>query len=318
MLVLALAVLIAGAARTPAASADVCTGGAPYEPSGSVSVLRGVGVVPFLHSPRWSKEVLPQWSETSASSAWGDQLAFAWYPDATLWSATSTAAWWVIPGLACGGPAYPEDAYEEEGNRYDPQVCVVVYAQLALVSFDCLDPAELSRPGPPVSVERGGQLLVAGFAPPGTGSVAVRFQNGNASFAAAGGVYGGAVSTRLGKVVSASAMPAVLTRKPTAVVLVDQTGLYSSSQGPLASTPRLKRVASVIHSRMPSVGAMLLGTAVTGHRARDEVLYAPGQRALAARVARAIHAAAPGALAGGALRMFRSVAHVVVLVGRAD
>jgi hypothetical protein len=119
-------------------------------------------------------------------------------------------------------------------------------------------------------------------------------------------------------VVSASDMAAVLTRNPTPVVLVDQTGLYSASQGPLASTPRLKRVAAVIHSRMPSLAASLLGTAVTGRRARDEVLYGPGQRALAVRVARAIHAQAPSALAGGALRMFRSVAHVVVLVGRTD
>jgi hypothetical protein len=321
MMAVALALLIVGVARTPPASADVCTGGAPYEPSGSVSGLRGVGAVPFLHSPRWSKEVLPQWSESLASGAWGDQLAYAWYPDATLWDATSTAAWWVIPGLACAGTDAPEDAedaYALEGNRYDPQVCVVVYAQLALVSFDCLDPKELARPSLPVSVERGGQSLVAGFAPPGSGSVKVRFQRGTATFAAVGGVYGGGVSSSLGKPVSAGDMPAVLARKPTAVVLVDQTGLYSSSEGPLASTPRLKRVASVIHAHIPSVGALLLGTAVTGHRARDEVLFGPGQRALAARVARALHAQAPSTLAGGALQMFGSVARVVVLVGHAD
>lgn len=321
MFAVALALLIVGVVRTSAASADVCTGGAPYEPSGSPSALHGVGAVPFLRSPRWSKEVLPQWSETLASSAWGDQLAYAWYPEATLWGATSTAAWWVIPGLACAGTDSPEDAedaYAQEGNRYDPQVCVVVYAQLALASFDCLDPKELSRPSALVSVEHGGQTLVEGFAPPGTGSVEVRFQRAGATFPAVGGVYGGAVSAHLGRALSATDLAAVATRPPAQVVLVDQTGLYSSSQGPLASTPRLKRVAAVIHARTSSVTALILGTAVTGHRAHDEVLYGTGARALASRVAGALHAPAPSALAGGALRMFGSVARVVVLVGHAD
>ena len=318
---MALALFILGVVRAPTASADVCTGGAPDEPSGPVSALRGVAAVPFLRSPRWSKEVLPQWSEGPASSAWGDQLAYAWYPDATLWGATSSAAWWVIPGLACEGTDSPEDAedaYEQEGNRYDPQVCVVVYAQLALASFDCLDPKELAHPSAPVSVERGGRTLVAGFAPPGTGSVAVRFRGASATLPAAGGVYGGAVSAHLGSAVSATDMPAHVARAPTQVVLVDQTGLYSSSQGPLASTPRLNRVAAVIHARIPSVGALSLGTAVTGHRPHDEVLYASGARALASRVSRALHARAPSALSGGALGMFQSVARVVVLVGRVD
>jgi hypothetical protein len=48
------------------------------------------------------------------------------------------------------------------------------------------------------------------------------------------------------------------------------------------------------------------------------VLYGPGARALAARVTRALHAPAPTALSGGALSMFGSVAHVVVLAGRND
>jgi len=318
LLAAALALLILVVVRTPTASADVCTGGAPYEPSGSASALLGVGAVPFLHSPRWSKEVLPQWSETSASGAWGDQLADAWYPDATLWGATNTAAWWVIPGLACAATDLPEDAYEQEGNSYEPQVCVLIYAQLALAGFDCLDPRELSRPSLPVSVKRGAQSLVAGFAPPASGSVEVRFQNGSATFAVAGGVYGGAVSSRFGTALSATDLTAVATRTPTAVVLVDQTGLYSSSQGPLASTPRLKRVAAAIHARIPSVAPLMLGTAVTGHRPHDEVLYGPGARALASRVARVLHVGAPGALGGGALQMFRSVARVVVLVGHAD
>jgi hypothetical protein len=321
MLAVALAMLILCFAWTPGASADVCTGGAPYETSGSVSRLLGVGAVSFLHDPRWSKEVLPQWSETLASIAWGNQLAYAWYPDASLWGATSSAAWWVVPGLACGGIDAPEDAedgYEQEGNRYEPQVCVLLYAQLALVGFQCLDPKELSRPSAPVSVEQGAQRLMAGFAPPGTGSVEVHFQSGNATFAAVGGVYGGSASLSLGKPLSATDMPAIVTRAPTAVVLVDQTGLYSSSQGPLASTPRLKAVAAVIHARIRSVGAEILGTAVTGHRAHDEVLYGPGSRPLASRVARALHAAAPSALAGGALATFGAVARVVVLVGHTD
>ncbi len=318
MLAAALALLILAVAHAPAASADVCTGGAPYEPAGSPSALLGVGAVPFLHSPRWSKEVLPQWSETSASGAWGDQLAYAWYPDATLWGATSAAAWWVIPGLACGGTDLPEDAYEQEGNRYEPQVCVLVYAQLALVGFDCLDPRELSHPSPPVLVKRGSQSLVAGFATSASGSVEVRFQNGSATLPAAGGVYGGAVSSRLGRVLGDTDLTPLATRAPTAVVLVDQTGSYSSSQGPLASTPRLKRVAAAIHARIPSVGPLMLGTAVAGHRPHDDILYGPGSRALASRVARALRAAAPSALAGGALQMFRSVARVVVLVGHAD
>jgi hypothetical protein len=48
------------------------------------------------------------------------------------------------------------------------------------------------------------------------------------------------------------------------------------------------------------------------------VLYGPGAHALASRVARALHAQAPSALAAGASRMFGSVARVVVLVGRSN
>ncbi len=318
MLAVALALLVLAVLRTPAASADVCTGGAPYQATGSPSALLGVGAVPFLNSPRSSKEVLPQWSETSASGAWGDELAYAWYPDATLWGATSTAAWWVIPGLACAATDLPEDAYHQEGNSYEPQVCVLIYAQLALVRFVCEDPKELSHPSLPVSVRRGAQSLVAGFAPAASGSVEVGFQNGNATFPVAGGVYGGAVSSGFGKALAVTDLPTVVPRTPTAVVLVDQTGSRSSSEGPLASTPRLKRVAAAIHARIPSVGALTLGTAVTGHRPHDEVLYGQGSRALASRVARALHTGAPSPLAGGALQMFRSVARVVVLVGHAD
>jgi hypothetical protein len=194
----------------------------------------------------------------------------------------------------------------------------MVASQLALESFDCLDPQKLTGSNPPKTVAHGGQLLVSGFAPPGTGSVQVSFQNGNATFPAVGGVYGGSVSASLGTVGQATNLPAVATRSLAAVVLVDETGLYSSSEGPLASTRRLKSVAATLHAHLRSVSATILGTAVTGHRAHDDVLYGPGARTLAARVAGTLHAPTPTALSGGALSMFGSVARVVVLVGRSD
>jgi hypothetical protein len=307
MLALALAAVVIGLSRAPAASADVCTGGAPYLGSGSPpsSLL---AAVPLLKDPRWSKESLPQWSETTAFNEWGNQLAYAWYQDSVLWDATSTASWWVIPGQSCSlGP---------DGQIYDPQDCVLVAAQLALASFDCLDPRQLADSNPPMTVARGGQLLVSGFAPPGTGSVEVSFQNGSAAFPAIGGVYGGSVNASLGAVRRATNLPAVARRPLATVVLIDQTGLYSPSQGPLASTPLLKRLASTLQAHLPSVSATILGTAVTGHRAHDDVLFGHGARALAARVAITLHAAKPTALSGGALRMFGSLAQVVVLVGR--
>jgi hypothetical protein len=302
-----LAAAVAGLSRAPAASAEVCTGGAPEQGLGSPpsSLL---AATPFLKSPRWSKETLPQWSETRASGEWGNQLAYAWYGDAVLWDATSTAAWWVIPGQSCG--------LAPDGQLYDPQDCVLVYAQLALESFDCLDPQKLQGANPPRTVKWDGQLLVSGFAPPGTGSVQVSFQNGSATFPAVGGVYGGSVSASLGTAGQAANLPAVVPRVLASVVLVDQTGLYSSSRGPLASTPRLKRVAARLRAHLPSVSATILGTAVTGHRAHDDVLYGPGARTLATQAARALHATAPTALSGGALSMFGSIARVVVLVGR--
>lgn len=307
MFALALAVLAVGLSRAPAAPADVCTGGAPYQGSGSPpsSLL---AAVPFLQSPRWSKESLPQWHDTATSERWANQLAYAWYQDSVLWDATSTASWWVIPGQSCDlGPG---------GQPYDPQDCVMVAAQLALASFDCEDPQKLAGANPPMTVAHGGQLLVSGFAPPGTGSVEVSFQNGSATFPAVGGVYGGSASASLGTVRQVTNLPAVTTRPLAAVVLVDQTGLFSPSEGPLASTRRLKRVAATLHARLRSVSATILGAAVKGHRAHDDVLYGAGARALAARVARALHAPTPTALRGGALSMFGSVARVVVLVGR--
>jgi hypothetical protein len=313
-----LAVMSAGGAGAPSASADVCTGGAPAEIPNSTPPLLAASV-PFLDSPRWSREVLPQWSETRASIEWGDQLAYAWYRRARLWNATSTAAWWVIPGLGCEFTSEDaSEAYEHEGNAYEPQACVLLYAQLALAGFDCRDPRQLAIPGPPVSVERAGRTLVAGFAQTGTGSVQVRFQHGAATLPAAGGVYGGSVSASLGRALTATSMSAILGRMRTAVALVDQTGLSSPSQGPLASTPRLRTLAAEIHARIPAVAASILGTAVTGRREHDEVLYGASARALASRVARALHAAPPRALGEGAQAMFAGVARVVVLVGRSD
>jgi hypothetical protein len=306
-LALALTALAVSFSRAQAASADVCTGGAPYQGSRSPphSLLTAV---PFLKSPRWSRESLPQWSNTTLFGRWGNQLAYAWYQDSVLWEATSTASWWVIPGQSCGLGSH--------GQPYDPQVCVMVAAQLELASFDCLDPQKLARASRPIAVARDDHLLVSGFAPPGTGSVEVSFQNGSATFPAVGGVYGGSASVSLGTARQARNLPAVANRPLASVVLVDQTGLFSSSQGPLASTPRLKSVAATLHTHLRSVSATILGTAVNGHRAHDDVLYGPGARAFAASVARALHVATPTALNGGALRMFGPVARVVVLVGR--
>lgn len=309
LLALALGALAVSLSRAPAASAEVCTGGAPYQGSGSPpSAL--LAAVPALNSPRWSKESLPQWSDTETSEQWANQLAYAWYQHSVLWGATSTASWWVIPGQSCG--------LAPDGQIYDPQDCVMVAAQLALVSFDCLDSQKLAGANLPMSVAQGGQLLVSGFAPPGTGSVEVSFQNGNATFPVFGGVYGGSVSASLGTVGQATNLTAVTTRSLAAVVLVDQTGLFSSSEGPLASTRRLKSVAATLHAHLRSVTATILGTAVTGHRAHNDVLYGPGARVSAVHVAGALHAPAPTALSGGALRMFGSVASVVVLVGRSN
>jgi hypothetical protein len=315
-LAVAFVLAILGAASTSTALADVCSGGAPYPASGWAP---GLGtVVPFLNSPRSSQETLPQWSQTHVVGEWGNQLAYARYPTATIWASTDAAAWWVIPGLGCTLPEGAGETFPQEGVPYEPQVCVLIYAQLALVGFDCQSRKQLSAPNAPVSVVRGQERLVAGFAPPGAGSVEVRFQNSAATLPAVGGVYGGSVSARLGAVVSATDSPLIVARAPTAVALVDQTGLFSASQGALAGMPRLKKVAAQIHARIRSVSASILGTAVKGRRARDEVLYGPNARGLAISVARALHAGGPSALNDGALQMFGSVARVVVLVGRVD
>lgn len=299
MLALVLAALAASLTWTPAAPADVCTGGAPYQGSGS-PLPSLLAAVPFLKNPRWSKDL----------RAVGQPARLRWYQDSALWDATSTASWWVIPGQSCG--------LAPDGQPYDPQDCVMVAAQLALVSFDCLDPQKLAGANPPMTVAHGGQLLVSGFTPPDTGSVEVGFQNGSATFPAVGGVYGGSVSASLGKVRQVTNLPTVATRPLATVVLADQTGLFSSSEGPLASTQRLKSVAATLHAHLRSVSTTILGTAVKSHRAHNDVLYGPGAHALAARVAKTLHAPTPTALSGGALSMFGSVARVVVLVGHND
>jgi hypothetical protein len=317
----ALALAVLGFAREASASADVCSGGAPYEASGSPSRSGLGGLVAFLGSPRWSKEVLPQWEPTGASTSWANHLAYAWYRDTRLWGTTGTAAWWVTPGVGCGleSEAERKDPYQYgEGPLYPPEVCVIVYVQLALASFDCEDSTQLATSSPPVEVQRGGRRLLSGFAAPGTGSVEVRLQDGSATLPAVGGVYGGSVSAHLGKVLGVTDLTAAAARSPAPVVLVDQTGISTSSDGPLASGPRMKSVAARIHARIPSVAAVDLGDSVIGRRVRDSVLYAPGARPLAVRVAGALHAPAPAALGVGAAKMFVSLARVVVLVGRSD
>jgi hypothetical protein len=314
----ALATLVLGFAGPTSASADVCTGGAPYEASGSPE-SNVAALVPFLRSSRWSKEQLPSWEAERISTSWGDQLAYAWYRYTRLWGATSTAAWWVVPGVGCDlkGESlhYGTAAVGAPYAEYPPELCVLVYIKLSMESANCQDAKQLSGSNPPVEVERGGQRLLSGFAPQATGSVEVRFSNGSATFPVAGGVYGGSVNASMGKALSATDLQVALNRTPASVVLVDQTGLFSSFR---ASQPRMTSVADRIHARVRSVRALNLGHAVIGKRAHDNVMYAPGARTLASRVARALHAHAPERLSVGAAKMFGSTARVVVLVGRSD
>jgi hypothetical protein len=276
-------------------------------------------LLPFLGSPRWSKETLPSWEAERASTSWGNQLAYAWYPYTRLWAATSTTAWWVVPGVGCDlknesehfGTAQVGAEYAE----YPPEVCVLVMFKLSLEIANCEDAKQLSASNPPVEVKRGGQRLLSGFAPPGTGSVEVRFQNGSATFPVAGGVYGGSANAHMGRAIGATDLQAVVMRTPAPVVLVDETGLFTSFR---ASRPRMTSVAARVHARIPSVRALNIGHSVTGKQAHDSVMYAPGARPLASRVARALRAHAPRPLTAGAAKMFGSIAQVVVLVGRSD
>jgi hypothetical protein len=75
-LAVALALFALGFTGTPAATADVCTGGAPYEASGAPEASV-TGLVAFLASPRWSREMLPSWEAENTSEPWGSQLAYA-------------------------------------------------------------------------------------------------------------------------------------------------------------------------------------------------------------------------------------------------
>jgi len=290
------------------AAADVCSGGAPYRGEGSPpSAL--LEAVPALSGPRWSLESLPQSAPTNAFSEWGGrQLAYAWYRDTVLWDVSGPDAWWVIPGQGCAtGP---------HGEAYDPEACVLVYDELRMLGYDCRDPEQIAEGGAPQGITSGAATLVSGFAPPGSGSALVTFQHGTATLPASGGVYAGAVSAALGRALSAAFLPAADARPLAPIVLVDQTGEFSPSQGPLASTPRLRRVAEVLRPRLGR--ATILGTAVEGRRSRDEVLFGPGSQASARRVAAALHAPRPTPLGAGALAMFGDAARVVVLVGRRD
>src|SRR5271167_963058 len=226
-----LAVVVFGFAGTTRASADVCTGN-PYEASGEPESRVGA-LIPFLASPRWSKEMLPSWQAERSSTPWTSELAYAWYRYARLWGATSTAAWWVVPGVGCSVKGEAEPAYGTaragaDYVEYPAEVCVLVYVQLSIESSTCENKLELSTATRPVEAERNGQRLLSGFAPSDTGSVEVRFQNGSATFPAVGGIYGGSVNADIGKALSATDLPAVVTRTPAEVLLVDQTGLFTT------------------------------------------------------------------------------------------
>jgi hypothetical protein len=313
-----LAMVACGFAGTTRASADVCTGN-PYEASGAPE-SRVQALVPFLASPRWSKEMLPPWEAERSSTPWTSELAYAWYRYARLWGTTGTAAWWVMPGVGCdikgeAEPAYGTVRAGAEYVEYPAEVCVLVYAQLSIESSTCENKLELSKATPPVEAERNGQRLLSGFAPAGTGSVEVRFQNGSATFPAVGGIYGGSVNADVGKALSATDLPAAVARTPAHVLLVDQTGLFSTIS---ESRPRMKSVAARIHARIPSTSTLNLGHAVAGRLPHDSVLYAAGAGTLAKRVARALRTPAPRPLGAGESKMFGDVAQVVVLVGRTD
>ena len=300
--------MLAVAAGAPAAHADVCTGGAPYAATGSppASLLTAA---PVLQHPHWSLEELPQWVDNTTFGNFGNAAAYAWYSHATLWAVDRGSSWWVIPVQSCSvGP---------DNTNYDLEDCVTAAYQLTLESFDCQDVQQLAHPSAPTVVTRGSVLMVSGFVPPATGSVQIAFAHGSRTFPAFGGVYGGTAPAALGAAGLVTDLAAALARPKDSVVLVDQTGLFSSSQGPLASTGRLNSLAARLHAHL-AITATILGTAVTGHRQHSQVLYGPGAHALAQHVAGVLHASSPHQLSGGPLSMFGSLARVVVLVGRHD
>jgi hypothetical protein len=319
MAILAFAVVMVavGFAGTTRAAADVCAGGFPYE-AGHSPEARVTSLVPFLGSPRWSKEMLPPASAERNVTSWSSELAYAWYGYTRLWAATSSATWWVVPGLGCDLKNEPELPYGKYALEYPAEVCVLVYVQLSMESSNCEDKLELSSDTPPVEAEHGVHRLLSGYAPAGTRSVEVQFAAASVTLPVVGGVYGGSVDASLGKATSVKDLEAQMARTPAPVVLVDQTGIFGPALGALASVPRMKRVAARIHARIPSIRALDLGDCVKGRLAQDTVLYVRGSRRLATRVARALRARKPRPLAAGELEMFGPVAQVVVLVGHTD
>jgi hypothetical protein len=259
-----------------------------------------LSAVPFLRQRHYTAETLPQWRTSQALIDWGNEAATGWYANATIWNAKSGASWWVMPTQSCGGV---------------DEVCLLVATELTQVSFDCLAPSQIVGGSQPHAVQVGGQVLISGFAPAGAGSVTVDFSNGTRVFPALGGVYGGQAPASLGAVRGAAFQAPIVSRPVAGVVVVDQTGIFSKSRGPLASLPRLRAIAQTLRARLALVPT-ILGTAVSGKRARSLVLYAPGGRRIALAAARAVHAATPRPLSAAQLTMFGSVAQVVVFAGR--
>jgi hypothetical protein len=297
---LAVASLIALATLgAPAAQAEVCTGGYPSPASGTVPTPL-LSAVAILRQPHYAAESLPQWKTSSVGIQWGNEAASGWYANVTLADAQRGASWWVMPTQSCGGVN---------------EVCLLAASELTLVSFDCLNPSQIAGGSQPHAVDVAGQWLISGFAPGGAGSVVVEFAHGTRVWPASGGVYDGRAPASLGAVRGATFQAAPVSRPVAPVVIVDQTGMFSSSQGPLASTGRLRVMARTLRARV-GVTPTILGTAVRGHRARTAVLYAPGQRRRALSDARALNAPSPRPLSRAELRMFGPIAGVVVLAGK--
>ncbi|MEA2371295.1 MAG: hypothetical protein QOH12_1689 [Solirubrobacteraceae bacterium] len=296
----AVAIVGLGTMGSAVSQAEVCTGGYPSPAAGNAPASL-LGAVPILTQLRYAAEKLPQWETTAATREWGTATATAWYGNVTLWDTQGGASWWVLPTTSCD-------------NMSTNQDCVLVAAELKQVSSYCLNPDEIAAGSQPRSVALAGQWLISGFAPAGSGSVTVSFANGTRVLPAYGGVYGGRAPATLGAVTGATFGPAYVPRPMAAVAIVDETGLFTSSRGPLASTGRLRAMAATLRARL-GVTPTILGTAIATHRSHTTVLYGAGARDSAIRAARALHVPAPLPLLGGPLTMFGSVARVVVLAG---
>jgi hypothetical protein len=301
-LLTALAALIAAAALTaPAAQADVCTGGAPYQAGGTAPAAL-LAAAPILQQAGWNVETLPQWEGNTAFSQLGNQISYFWYSDTRLWWSYSGVSWWVTPGEAC------------TGTPYTPLDCVMVAEQLTLAGYTCGDPTTIAAGMAPDVTHSHSGFVIAGLAPITTGSATVTFEHGTRVLPVHGGVYGGEAPGSFGSITGSVTFDSFISTSTLDVDLVDQTGIYSSSAGPLAALPRLNGVAAALSPH--HITATILGTAVRGTRAHDRILYASGYGSLATLIAHALHAAAPQPMTGGALHMFSGVASVVVLVGR--